>query len=558
METLLCSSTYKSFWDSLQGNVLSLEELTSKVISGIKPVAEQLNVGKLENYFRASRQASDIATRTILYTSSQGMENVGETYEFQAGMDGISSFTFFPVKGHAFTAEEKASLHFIASTLFVFGGRAQLMGFAYKASTSDLMTGAANQAFLRQTGEKLHAAGVLKNYTGIFINLKNFKYVNKTVQPKNGDLALKILVRRVSASFSENEIFARLGGDNFFALVKDENVQKFVENFSVLTIAEVPEFGNARVTLRLRMGIYNIGEHDTMSVVMNCSSIALNIARNPQTEDVVYFEPKMFERALYQKEISAVFPEAHKNEEFAVYYQPKINIRDNTLHGVEALVRWFRNGKWIMPMEFLPVLESEGAICKLDFYVFERVCRNIRQWIEAELDPVRVSVNFSKLHLKNSNLAKDILNVMKRYRVPSKYIEVELTEVSDFEDNVAFASFVNEIRASGVAVSIDDFGAGYSTFNVVKNLKVDVVKLDKSLFDDLQHQRDSVIVENLVAMIKGLDMEVVAEGIETEEQLDFLKKYGCDVVQGFYFDKPMPYNEFTKRLADGKFYKTSH
>lgn len=554
MENLLCNSVFECFWNGLQGEDASFEGITSRIKASVAPVAEMLHIGRLEGSVHFSVPFESFGNSAVFYTAVNGFDVKPLSFDFPAQLGGNGSIQVYPQKGHSFNESESRSIQFLINTLFTAIGHARLMSFARKASTTDLLTGAANQAFLREAGSILQGKGELNNFTAIFINLKNFKFINKTIGPKNGDIALKILSQRIKSSLVNDEVFSRLGGDNFFALLRDSSVESFIKNFSAITIADVPEFGNSRCVIRLRMGVYKASQNDSINVLMSCSSIALNVAKKSRIDDIVYFVPSMFEEALYQREISSVFPEAHRNQEFAVYYQPKIDTRTNMLYGCEALVRWYRNGKWIMPMEFLPVLENEGSVCKLDFYVFERVCRNIRQWMDADLEPVCVSVNFSKLHLKNPNFAENILDVMKRYKVPSKFIEVELTEVSDFDDSIAFAKFVNTIRAAGVTVSIDDFGTGYSTFNVVKNLDVDVIKLDKSLFDNLHEERDSRIVKNLVSMMKDLGIEVVAEGIETAEQIEFLKKSDCNIVQGFYYDKPMTYEEFKKRLVNKSFY----
>ena len=188
----------------------------------------------------------------------------------------------------------------------------------------------------------------------------------------------------------------------------------------------------------------------------------------------------------------------------------------------------------------------------MDFYVFRKVCSDIRSWINSGFEPVRVSSNFSRLHLSNKNLAEDILKIMKEYDIDSKYIEIELTEASDYEDKVAMQKFVNQLRQNDISVSIDDFGTGYSTFNALKDLNVNIIKLDKSLLDNIGDNKhhDEVVVKNMVNMINELNLEVVAEGVENSKQLDFLQNARCSTVQGFIYDKPLTKEEFELRLSN--------
>jgi EAL domain-containing protein (putative c-di-GMP-specific phosphodiesterase class I) len=264
----------------------------------------------------------------------------------------------------------------------------------------------------------------------------------------------------------------------------------------------------------------------------------------------------MLENSMHEKKVSATFQEAFKKHEFVVYYQPKIRVDSGELFGGEALVRWNLGDRIAPPAEFLPILEKEASICQLDFYVFENVCSDLRKWIDSGINPVRISSNFSKLHLKNKFLANDILAIMKKYNIDSKFIEIELTEVSDFEDSVAMQNFVNKLREKGISVSIDDFGTGSSTLNALTNIDANIIKLDKSLLDNMGNnsEQDKIVLKNMVSLMQELNKEVIAEGVETSSQLEFLKGINCPAVQGFVFDMPLPRSEFEKRLMERRVY----
>ena len=265
----------------------------------------------------------------------------------------------------------------------------------------------------------------------------------------------------------------------------------------------------------------------------------------------------MLDKTIKANEISSVFPDTLIREEFAVYYQPKVGLSDNSLCGCEALTRRIRNGKIISPADFIPVLEREGTICRLDFYVLDKVCADIKRWLDMGLVPVRVSTNFSKLHLHNEDFADRIIGIINKHGIDPSLIEVELTESSGYEDYEALAEFVRKMKSYGVSTSIDDFGTGYSSLNLLKDLDVDIIKLDKSFLDNLGDEKksDEVVIRHIVNMVNELDMKVVAEGVETNVQADLLENFSCSMSQGYLFDKPLPCSEFEKRLRSGRVYQ---
>lgn len=236
---------------------------------------------------------------------------------------------------------------------------------------------------------------------------------------------------------------------------------------------------------------------------------------------------------------------AIKNEEFKVYLQPKMDVKTEKIVGAEALVRWDKQGNLIPPDKFIPQFEKYGFITKLDNYVLEQVCKKQNEWKTKGYRPITISINESKRHLFNSTHRKELLEMTKKYQVDPKYIELELTErsvISNIEKAKIAEKSVHEL---GFIVSMDDFGTGYSSFSMLKNINIDVLKMDKTFFDEIiENQRGRTIIEAIVKMCKDLKIVTVAEGIETKEQLDYLKHIGCDMAQGYYFSKPIPMQEF--------------
>ncbi|SHK27812.1 bifunctional diguanylate cyclase/phosphodiesterase [Fibrobacter sp. UWB12] len=556
MDYVIFSSVYKDFRDAILDNVPDISALIKRVSSAIPPVCNILNIGFIKIKLIAPSSIiskEGLNEERIVYEDTTGYEQFPLIQTYRTGENGMATIEVRAKKNHKFTTPELQAAKLVCDDLFIMFGRARLMGAIHYASQTDTMTGAPNTAKLVHHSIELKSKNKLQNFSGIFINLKNYKYINQSKSPAIGDKGITIFTHTVMAMCHDDEMIARLGGDNFFVLVKKENRDEFIKKLTSVNInVPIPQSQPIPLTLQSRMGIYDIQPNDSMNEIMHCSSVALNESRVHPGNDIVFFTRKMLDRAYHEKEISSLFREALRRKEFIVYYQPKVSVKDQKLCGCEALVRWNRNGKIIAPVEFLPILEKEATICQLDFYVFRKVCEDIRSWIDAGMEPVRVSSNFSRHHLRNPHLMENILNIMKEFKIDSKYIEIELTEASDFEDKVSMQKFVNGLRENNINVSIDDFGTGYSTFSAIKDLNVNVIKLDKSLLDHIgdETHHDEVVIKNMVNMINELNLEVVAEGVENSKQLDFLQDAKCSTIQGFLFDKPLSKEEFEKRLSN--------
>ena len=556
MDYVIFSSVYKDFRDAILDNIPDMTAMSKRVSAAIPPICNILNIGFIKIKLIAPSSIiarNGLNQEQVMYEDPNGFESMPIIQTYRTGENGMATIEIRAKKSHKFTPPELQAAKLISDDIFIILGRSRLMSAIHYASQTDTMTGAPNTAQLVHHSIELKAKNKLQNFSGLFLNLKNYKYINQSKSPAIGDMGITCFTRSVMAMCHDDEMIARLGGDNFFVLVKKENRDIFVKALSSMNVSvTVPHGPTIPLTIQSRIGVYDIQPQDSMNEIMHCSSVALNESRLHPGNDIVYFTKKMLEDAYHEKEISSLFREALRRKEFIVYYQPKVSVKDQKLCGCEALVRWNRNGQIIPPSEFLPILEKETSICQLDFYVFRKVCEDLRSWIDAGINPVRVSSNFSRHHLGNPNLTEDILAIMKEYNIDSKFIEIELTESSNFEDKIAMQKFVNGLRQHGISVSIDDFGTGYSTFAAIKDLNVNVIKLDKSLLDHIGDEKyhDEVVIKNMVNMINELHLEVVAEGVENSKQLDFLQNAKCSIIQGFIFDKPLSKEDFEKRLSN--------
>lgn len=421
----------------------------------------------------------------------------------------------------------------------------------------NMQTEIANYDGLLKRANYLEKKKLLDTYSGILFNIKDFKYVNQKVGPKAGDEVLKLYALTFAKKMKKDDFIASTGGDNFFALVKKGREQDFLDALSQKKVEIELEERTEIIPIPVRAGVYPIKPEDNIHEVMNCCTLAVNTAKKADSDDYQWFEDSMFQEMVREKEILNVFPDAIAQKEFVVFYQPKVDIVKGELYGAEALVRWFRNEKVVSPGLFIPVLEKNNLINQLDLYVFEQVCQDIKKWQSEGMKVVPISSNFSKMHLKNPYFAEEVLDIVSKYEVEPKFIDIELTESSGFYDLEALYTFVSKMNNAGIAVSIDDFGTGYSSLSLLKDLNVDIVKMDKTFFDGLE-TGDAInkqMVHNVIRMVRDLQKDVICEGIETENQKNILVGYDAHIVQGYYYDKPLPRIVFEERLKQPKYDK---
>lgn len=238
-----------------------------------------------------------------------------------------------------------------------------------------------------------------------------------------------------------------------------------------------------------------------------------------------------------------------RQNEFVIYLQPKFDTQTEKIVGAEALIRKQIQNKLIMPDQFIPFYEKTGIITKLDMFVLEEICKLQKKWKEEKLPLLPISINESRHHLKNKNHIEELQEIVTKYEARTDLIELEMTENTVIEDMLLAKNAAESVKKLGFIVSMDDFGTGYSSFNILKDIEIDILKMDKTFFKDLEkNERARIIIETIVKMCKRLQIKTVAEGIETKGQMDFLKQVECDVVQGFYFSKPLTIQEFEEKF----------
>ncbi len=553
-DNFFISDNFMRFYKAVRRNFESQEDALSAIRDNFVTLKDEMLIARLEYHISAANDIDNAKDESaVLFDSVLGYEN--DPYEFviETSDKGVCFITVFPVPGKHWDADDRKRLEIFSFMLYNLVGKGKMAGIANHLLLTDVLTGVSNSnGFLQYCG-MLKKMGLLSNYTAFYLNIKTFKFINRQAGPRYGDEILREYVQILSGYLGKGGKLARLGGDNFAGLVYKEQAEEFIKFVSAVKITKMIDSHIRSFTINARLGLYSITPQATPSDLMNNISTAFNYAKNVLQRDYAWFEPSMLEVTMRNKEISFMFPKAIKNREFVVYYQPKVSLTNDTLCGCEALVRWQREGKIVPPMTFIPLFESDGTVCTLDFYVLDTVCRDIKDWCDRGITPVRVSVNFSKNHMRNFNLAQDVITVVEKYGIDPKYLEIELTEMSGYVDRKAMTDFVCAMHDYGITTSIDDFGTGYSSLMLIKNLPVDVIKLDKSFIDNISdaNSEDCTFVKDIINMIRDIDLETVSEGVETKVQADFLTEINCEIAQGYLFSKPIPHDEFEQKLTDG-------
>lgn len=538
-------------------HIHSLNDMNEKIQATICDFAKELQLGRLVVMVKNPQNVWEPMglNREILnYTSPGGFNS--DTYEkfYFTEEQGCITLKANLLPGVNWTKENKKQVDCFIDISYILCSRARLLGLMNSVKITDSLTGALNlHGFQEAVGDTL-SNNEIQDYSVVLLNFKNFKYINQKVTTDNGDIILRKYCMLVQGFLEHEGYIARLGSDNFLILTPKEKLKDFIRFIQNISIPVNNKGIVEEVKIQVRAGIYETNSETTFGDIMSNSAVALETARHSQQHDIIFFRQEMLEKAIHDKSISNMFMESLAKNEFKVYYQPKVDLQTNTLCGCEALSRWHAQ-KLITPAEFIPILEAEGTIKNLDFYVLETVCKNIREWLDKGIEPVLISTNFSKLHLSDEHFEDHIISVLQRYNVPSKYLELELTELSDYKYFDRLFRFVNRMKSEGFKISIDDFGTGYSSISLIRNLNPDVIKLDKSLIDNVAHSDDHkakidrVISRSIINMAHELGITVIAEGVETKEQAEFLKESNCLMAQGFLFDKALEHDEFEKRLV---------
>ena len=392
----------------------------------------------------------------------------------------------------------------------------------------------------------------------LFLDLDNFKEINDSLGHHIGDLVLKIVAQRLETKIRRSDSLARLGGDEFTLLLEDlndlSNIGELAQNL-IQTVSEPMNINNHELYITVSIGIslYPEDAIDTDSL-LKCADAAMYSAKNDGCNLFHFYKKEMTVQSLERITLETSIRHALENDEFVVYYQPIIDSRKNKLIGLEALVRWQHPQRGLLtPHHFIVVAESSSIIIKLGEQILQKVATQLKIWYEKGFNPEFISVNLSVKQLRHQSMLPVISNILKKTSFRSKWLELEITEGYTMQKPTEAIKLLKEIKKLGVKLSIDDFGTGYSSLSYLKKLPVNKLKIDRSFIKDIpKNKEDKVLVVAIVSMTNGMKPGVVAEGVETEEQRQFLESIDCHIMQGYLFAKPMPASDIEDKYIEVK------
>ncbi|MDR1754675.1 MAG: GGDEF domain-containing phosphodiesterase [Eubacterium sp.] len=438
----------------------------------------------------------------------------------------------------------------ITFAVIIFKERRNYKEHAYKLENIDLLTGERNLfCFIKEAGDILFK-NKRSEYTVMQINIRNFKYINDIFSTFEGDKLIKNMAENISKLLTPGEIQARTNADNFIILLHRTEFEQLHIFFNELKVLVRKSCG---VTLddimgEIYCGICILEDNTDINDAVESAHIALRVAAEKKISSALYDE-QMRSDALKESEIVKSMYDAMREEEFCFYLQPQhYLLEQDKIMSAEALVRWRKpDGSIVSPGEFIPIFERNGFIIELDRYIFEQVCKFISYYINEDwFENLRIAVNVSRIDIYKRDFVEFYKQTKNKYNIPDGRLELEFTESVAFEDYETFQRTIHTLKANGFYCSLDDFGSGSSSLNVLKELPVDALKMDRKFFIGSKGnlKRNNSLIASVIAMARGLDMEIVAEGIEDEEQIEFLRKIGCGVVQGFVYSKPLCVSDF--------------
>jgi diguanylate cyclase (GGDEF)-like protein len=433
-----------------------------------------------------------------------------------------------------------------------------------RMSRYDSLTNVANRSFLYDRLEvALARARRLNRIVAVLLlDLDHFKNINDTLGHTFGDRILKRVAERLTGSLRASDIVARMGGDEFAVLLPEieqvgDVAQVADKIMAALRAPVMLDEQELFVSTSIGSSIYPDDGEDAETLLKNADS-AVQRAKQIGRNNLQFYSPLMNAKASKRLQLGNALRRALEREEFLLHYQPQVDLEGGRIVGVEALVRWRHPGLGLVsPMEFIPLAEETGLILPIGEWVLREACRQTREWHDAGIPPFRVSVNLSNRQFNQKGLVDSITEALRETRLEPQHLALELTESGFMHNEEEAIATLHTLKEMGIRVSIDDFGTGYSSLRYLKRFPIDELKIDRSFVRDITTDHDdAAIVGAIIAMGNSLRLTVVAEGVETREQLDFLRAQGCSVIQGFYLSRPLPTGEMTRVFEEGGGWET--
>lgn len=427
----------------------------------------------------------------------------------------------------------------------------------YELAYHDELTGLKNKHyFVKELELKLkNDLGYNNKFAVVYLGIDNFKKINNTMGYFYGDKVLKVISKKLLEFIDQVDVISRFSGDEFILLVSDFNDNNNLIQLAQSIINSIESLWSDRLIdyyIDVSLGISIYPEHGkTCNDLLTNANTAMHVVKEKGGKDFEIYNEIIHLKKLEYLTIENDLRKAIYNDEFILYYQPKVNFNSKELVGVEALIRWKHPKKgMIPPLEFIAVAEKNGLIKEIGNWVIREVCRQIIIWNNMGCKKMSISINLSPMEFRQKNLVTNIKNILADRNIDTTYIEFEITENAFIENISESIEIIKSIKELGVKISLDDFGTGYSSLSYLRDLPIDILKIDKSFMKDLKSKKNKSIMKSIIDLSHDLGMEVVAEGVEINEDVECLSELDCDIGQGYYFYKPMLANELEKILTD--------
>lgn len=465
-------------------------------------------------------------------------QNDGESDEVAALSHGATDFVAKPYR-------PQVILHRVASIINLRESAAMINQFQY-----DRLTGLYSKEFFYQRMKDILARNPEKEYDLVCSDIENFKLVNDVFGVQAGDHLLRGIAELYAERVGEFGICGRFNADQFICLL--EHRQNYQNEMFIEAGSRISHLSNAK-NIVMKWGIYAISDR-TIPVEQICDRalLAAHSIKGQYGKYFAVYDDALRNKLLREQAVADSMESALVEGQFEIYLQPKYRVRDNSLAGAEALVRW-NHPKWGLqsPAEFIPLFERNGFITQLDQFVWEKACAVLREWDDKELPRISISVNVSRADIYNADIADILVRIVQKYGLVPSRLHLEITESAYTEDPHQIIDTVKHLRELGFIIEMDDFGSGYSSLNMLNQMPLDILKLDmKFIQNETAKPVNQGILRFIIGLARWINLSVVAEGVETREQLERLQEIGCDYVQGYFFTKPMPTDEFEGLLEE--------
>lgn len=443
-----------------------------------------------------------------------------------------------------------------ASVVYMPNGRkinllciSDITSFIERVKSRDILTGLLTYSRFEVEAIRIIGKNIKTKYAVLYTDFDKFKFINDEYGYSIGDHMLRDFAILIDKNLGKDELCCRVNADNFAILLKYDTKDEVIQRIQAF-MQEGHEL--LRQTYRkiepiTIIGVYFMSEDDKdFGAAVDKANLARKSMKGYHKSNYAIYDEQLHSIQAKEIEIENKMHSALLKNEFVVYVQPKVDLISRKICGGEALVRWQeKDGSIISPKDFIPIFEKNGFIIDLDFYVYDKILKRMSEWLYKLDEKLVISMNVSRMHINQSDFIERFDALVEKYKIPKNQVELEITE-SMFLDNIdRLKNLMKELKERGYLISIDDFGSGYSSLNMLKTLPVDIIKLDKDFFlrNEMKH-KDQIVISSIINIAKGLGLKVISEGVETNEQEKFLAKCGCDMVQGYLFYKPMPVKEF--------------